>query len=328
MRQLEILRARQADDQNGFKNMFDFCERIDHRMVSRAAIEKLIKAGAFDSLAPGKRAALFDALPRALEAAGQLQVDRRHGQGGLFDAFESAEPPPDEGLRDVTAWTSSECLKFEKEALDFYITSHPLAQHEAVIRLFSTHTIQQLSTLPPETEVFLGGMITQIRPMNTKKARNGNSRYVRCRVEDLTGSVECVMWPDDYLQFKDLFDADAVRFVKGTVERNRDEPGLQLTRSLTLEQGQRERTTGLRLSLSLRQHRPELLDEVARVLQRWPGTCPVFLYIQDEAGRWLRLKAADSFKINPGSTQVKSELEVLLPGRVEFARAGSNGNGR
>ena len=88
-------------------------------------------------------------------------------------------------------------------------------------------------------------MLTQIRPMNTKKARNGNSRYVRCRIEDLTGSVECVMWPDEYIQFKDLFENDAIRFVKGAVERNRDEPGLQLTKVLTLEQGQRERTNGL-----------------------------------------------------------------------------------
>ncbi len=332
----EIVRARSvsrdpkasAETSEGYKNLFDFCERIDHRMISRAAIEKLIKAGAFDSLAAGKRAALFDALPRALESAGQVQADRRHGQASLFDAFESGPPPAEEGLKDVKEWTSSECLKFEKEALDFYITSHPLAQHEDVIRRFSSHSIGQLGNVPPETEVFLGGMITQIRPMNTKKARNGNSRYVRCRIEDLTGSIECVMWPDDYIQFKDLFEDDAIRFVKGAVERNRDEPGLQLTKVLTLEQGQRERTTGLVLSLNLRRDAPELLDEVARVLRRWPGTCPVFLYVQDGAGKTLRLKAGDGFKVNPGSTQVQSELEVLLPGRVVFSRAGSNGNGR
>ena len=287
-------------------------------MVSRAAIEKLIKAGAFDSLAPGKRAALFDALPRALEAAGQLQVDRRHGQGGLFDAFESAEPPPDEGLRDVTAWTSSECLKFEKEALDFYITSHPLAQHEAVIRLFSMHTIQQLSTLPPETEVFLGGMITQIRPMNTKKRpqrqlplcslpsrgldRLGGMRHVARRLPSVQGSIRGRCSP---LRQRDR-----------RTQPRRAGPAVDAHSNAGTRPARKDHRAALVAELA--QHRPELLDEVARVLQRWPGTCPVFLYIQDEAGRWLRLKAADSFKINPGSTQVKSELEVLLPGRVEF----------
>ena len=63
-----------------------------------------------------------------------------------------------------------------------------------------------------------------------------------------------------------------------------------------------------------------MLDEVARVLQRSPGSCPVYLHVQDAAGKWLKLKASDSFNVKPGSTQVKSELDVLLPGRVNFAR--------
>ena len=140
---MEIVRARAANQElgqpTGFQNLFDFCERIDHRHVSRAAIEKLIKAGALDTLAAGRRASLFDALPRALESAGQVQADRRHGQASLFDSFDAGEPAPaQEGLKDVAEWTSSERLKFEKEALDFYITSHPLAQHEETIRRFST----------------------------------------------------------------------------------------------------------------------------------------------------------------------------------------------
>src|SRR5207248_3089950 len=77
----EILRARQAD--GPFKDLFDFCERVDLKIVSRAGIERLIKAGALDPLG-GRRAALFHILPRALQAAGELQQDRRHGQKNFF----------------------------------------------------------------------------------------------------------------------------------------------------------------------------------------------------------------------------------------------------
>ena len=82
----EILRARK--DKGLFKDLFDFCERIDHKIVPKAAIEKLIKAGGLDKLG-GNRAQLYEALPRAILAAGQAQEDRRHGQGSLFGTVEA-----------------------------------------------------------------------------------------------------------------------------------------------------------------------------------------------------------------------------------------------
>src|SRR5207249_9929302 len=142
-------------------------------------------------------------------------------------------------------------LRNEKEALDFYFSSHPLAQHEQDLRRFSPYTVQQLANLPPNQEVILGGMLTQIRFQNTKKARNGNSRYVRCKVEDLTGTVECVMWPDDFVRFKEEFREDRVCFVKGAVERTRDEPGLVLSRIFSLEQAARELTRFVVLSMTV-----------------------------------------------------------------------------
>jgi len=322
----EIVRAR--EEKGPFKDVFDFCERIDHKMVPRSAIEKLVKAGAFDQCG-GNRAQLWEALPRAIVSAGEVQEDRRHGQGNLFEmegnALDGAQAA--EGLKDIPEWPANEKLKYEKEALDFYISSHPLAEHEDDLSRFSTHTVSQLADLGPNQEVFLGGMLTQVRFLNTKKARNGNSRYVRCKLEDFTGAVECVMWPDDYVRHKDLIAEDRIVFVAGTIERNREEPGLVLTRVVSPEQGKRERTTGLVLLLDLGQHSPGLLGSVASVLRRARGSLPVFLHIQDAAGKWLKLKSSDEFRINP-DTLVKTDLETILgQGRVQFARQ-ANGNGR
>src|SRR5260221_6826675 len=145
-----------------------------------------------------------------------------------------------ETLPDIPEWLENEKLKNEKEALDFYFSSHPLAQHEADLRRFANITLEQLKDVPTGQEIVLGGMLTQVRLMNTKKARNGNRRYVRCKLEDFTGTVECVMWPDDYVRHKELVAEDQVVFVRGAVERNREEPSLILTRILTLEQAQKE----------------------------------------------------------------------------------------
>ncbi|MCI0637667.1 MAG: DNA polymerase III subunit alpha [Gemmataceae bacterium] len=317
----DIVRARQAE--GPFRDLFDFCERIDHQLVPKVALEKLIKAGALDCFGVS-RAQLWEAMPRALESAGQVQQDRLHGQGNLFEALDSAgAAKTGEGYKDLPDWASSEKLKHEKEALGFYISSHPLAQHEEDIRRFSTIEVGQLSEMSAGQEVFLGGMLTQIRYMNTKKARNGNTRYLRCKLEDFTGSAECVMWPDDFLRYKDLVAEDVIVFVAGVVERTREQPGLVLTKILSIEQGKRERTTGLVLLLNTQIHKPEHVDAVARVLERARGGIPVFLHIQDGAGHWLKMKASDEFRVNPEKL-VKGDLDTILgPGRVDFARQGN-----
>jgi DNA polymerase-3 subunit alpha len=323
----EITRKRQA---NGpYRDLFDLCERVDIKAVPKPAIEKLIKAGAFDEFG-AKRSQWTLVLPMALQAAGELQEDRRSGQKNFFDVFEedaAADPQASRSLPDIPEWPDSERLKYEKEALDFYFSSHPLAQHEKHLRTYATHRVENLANLTANQEVLLGGMLTQVRFQNTKKARNGNSRYVRCKLEDLTGAVECVMWPDDFTRYREDFVEDRVCLVRGTVERTRDEPGLILTRVISLEQAQHELTKWLRLSLHLGTHQPGHVERLANVLQRSPGSCPVYFDIRDGTGNRCTLKAGEGYRVNP-ATLALDEVEMILgSGRIEFCGA-ANGNGR
>ena len=91
---------------------------------------------------------------------------------------------------------------------------------------------------------------------------------MRCKVEDFTGAVECVMWPDDFVRYKDEVQEDRICFVKGAVERTREEPGLVLNRILSIEQAQRELARGLYLLLKLGVHRPQHVDALGR---SWRG---------------------------------------------------------
>jgi DNA polymerase-3 subunit alpha len=314
----EIVRARGR--RLPFKDLYDFCERIDLKIVPRAALEKLAKAGALDCFG-GHRAQLLAALPRAVQAATDRQNDLRLGQRNLFDAFAADDGAPAaaaEALPDVPAWPETEKLKYEKEVLDFYFSSHPLAQKEKELRARATHTVEQLKQLPADEEVVLGGMLTQVRYLNTKKARNGNSRYVRCKLEDMTGAAECVLWPDDYVRCKDAVAEDRVCIVKGVVERNRDEPGLVISRVLTLEQAVLEMADKLWVLLRLDQHRPSHIDALAEVLRRTPGRCPVYLTVRDGTGKNSVLRLGREFAVNP-HTFARDDLEALLgPGSVKL----------
>jgi DNA polymerase-3 subunit alpha len=325
----DVVRARTAGGR--FRDFFDFCERIDSRAVSRAAIERLIKAGAFDPF--GRRAQLWHVLARALQAASERQDDRRKGQRSLFDAFgedgpEKAKETP-EALPDLLEWPETEKLKYEKEALDFYFSSHPLAQHEADLRRFATHSVDQMPDLADGQEVIMGGMLTAVRFRNTQKARNGNSRYVLCTIEDFTGSTKCVMWPEDLARHKDDVYDDRVCFIRATVNKRRDDPVLVLTRIMSIEEAQRELTKGLVLQLRLGDHDESHVDAIGRVLQRAPGSCPVFLTVRDRGGKRGLFKLSADFNINPAGVAV-GELETLLgSGSVKFSGpANGNGNGR
>jgi DNA polymerase-3 subunit alpha len=307
-----IVRAR--TEGGTFTDLFDFCERVDTRLVNKAAIERLIKAGAFDCFR-GHRAQLTHLLPRALQAAAERQSDKRKGQKSLFDAGADEVSTNDftvEDLPDVPAWPETEKLKYEKEVLDFYFSSHPLAQSEDVITRYASHTIAGLKGVPADTEITLGGMLTQVRIMTYKKPqRNGNTRFGRCKVEDMTGAIESIMWGDEFVKYKEAFVEDQVVIVRGRLERKTDEPSLQITRLLTLEQAQQELASELHLLFNLGQRTLLDVDVLGGILRKTPGNCPVILTVKDNSGRRCILKLGREYQVNPGTFR-KEELEGLL----------------
>ncbi len=315
-----------------FKDLFDFCERVDQKIVPRAAIEALIKAGAFDALGPNRRS-LMEALPGALQAGGELQSDRRAGQKQIFDFFDAdsaAQTVKPQNLIELPEWSDTEKLKHEKEALGFYISSHPLARHAETLRQFSTHAVSQLVELAQAgsvAEVVIGGMLSGVRYTNAKRSRSGNTRMARFNLEDLTGAAECVIFPDDFLRNKDQVRDENICFVKGAVDRTREKPGLLVNRILTLEQAQKELTRCLLLRLSTGRHREEDLPTIGRMLQKTPGRCPVFLDIADTRGKHAHLRLGENYAIDPSRFSA-ADLESLLgPGNVKFVGQ-ANGNGR
>lgn len=319
----EIVRAR--NEKGPFNDLYDFCERIDTKIVQRAAIESLIMAGAFDSFAQpfAHRAQLIAALAGSLQAAAEMQEDRRRGQRSIFDLMEATDEAVDTPLErgnpplpNVPQWSNTEKLKYEKEALDFYFSSHPLAEFDAGLKRFSSHSCAMVNDAKNGSEVRFGGMISQTRFMTTKKG----GRYVRCKVEDFTGQVECVMWPDDFTRFAEMFADDRMYLFEAGVEDDSKNSGkvVVLRKVMTLDQARKDLTKGMVLQLGLGQHGTETIDRIGVILKRTPGQCVVYMQVKDAEGRKAQFRLGDDFRINPAAISV-DELELLLgSGNVMF----------
>ncbi|MEX0612245.1 MAG: DNA polymerase III subunit alpha, partial [Pirellulales bacterium] len=134
-----IVAARRNGGQ--FTSLFDFCERVDPQACGRATIETLVKAGALDSL-HARRSQLMAAIDRAMQCGAAVLADRRSGQRGLFQDADSEDSPSaaSASLPDLPELGEKERLAMEKEVLGFYLTSHPLAEHERTLRTYCTHT--------------------------------------------------------------------------------------------------------------------------------------------------------------------------------------------
>lgn len=304
----EVVRARQEG--GIFRDLFDLCERIDTRLVGKKAIEQMIKAGATDDLG-GHRAQLLAALPRALQSAIDRLDAKRRGQRSLFDSpleEDSRTTALAEPLPEVPAWSDRDRLKYEKEVLDFYFSSHPLTLYQKDLQRFSSHTVSSLMSLPADMEATVGGMMVGVRIRTTRK---GNGQFAALTLEDLSGSIEAVLWSDSLQRYRDLVADDNMVIARGTIKRDRETPLLVISRLLSLEQASKELARELWIQLKVDRHRPSHIDVVAEVLRRTPGNCPVMLDVCDPLGRHAVMRLGRAFAINPATFQ-REELESLL----------------
>ncbi|MDY3558776.1 DNA polymerase III subunit alpha [Gemmata sp. JC673] len=320
---LEIVRAR--NEGGKFKDLFDFCERVDRRIIAKAAVEGMIQAGAFDVF--GKRSAQFAAVAKAYAVADQRAAEKRKGQTGLFDDVEEAADagPTNQGLTDVPEWPETERLKFEKEALGFYISSHPLAQHDEQLRRFRTHDCGVLAKGGKNgTEARIAGMITNLDVRTANKGRNIGRKYAMFRIEDFTGSVRCIMWSDEYSRFRELVSSDTVAIFEGVLNwaPDRAEPDFGVKKLITMEEARTEFTKSLVLKVAYSEADEDLrkLEAVSVILKRYRGPCPVYLSVRDGNGKQVQLKMSEEYKVNPAAVKLE-ELEMLLgQGSVIFSR--------
>jgi DNA polymerase-3 subunit alpha len=196
-----------------FHSLQDFCERVDLRRVNRRVIEALIKCGAFDSVG-GKRAHDIAILDESVDTGQKLQRERELGQESLFGTEQIVVPRAGSRPPEGDEWPENVLLANEKEALGFYITGHPLARHSAAIKRFATCDTSSLAERADKEEVSLCGIVAGLKELTTKKG----DRMAFVTLEDLSGFVELVIFPEVYMAASELLKSEEPLLVRGAVD--------------------------------------------------------------------------------------------------------------
>jgi DNA polymerase-3 subunit alpha len=312
-----------------FKSLYDFCERVDLRVVQRSTSEALVKCGAFSSL-KAHRSQLLQVLDGAVEGAQRVQQDKRSGQMSIFGNTTSsplaASQINNAPLPDVEEFPSAELLKFEKEFLGFYITSHPLTEHQVTLDRYTTATTREALAISEGTEVTIGGMISRVKRVITKNGRSAGMPMAIITLEDLEGQIDGTAFAETYAEivakFPNAIANESIVFVRGKVDRKRETPSILINEVLPIADAPAKLTTAVALKLDRTKHSTDMLKELSTLLAKHKGATDLFVQVETPDAKKVILKMRRDLSVRP-SRQMADDLDAVLgSGTVQMFGAG------
>jgi DNA polymerase-3 subunit alpha len=320
-----ILKAR-AEVGGRFKNFWEFCEKVDLRVMNKRVIESLVKAGALDSL--GTRGQLNNAIDKAMERAQKTQRDAEQGQSGLFGLFD--ETPA--RLRDADSlplapdWEESVRLANEKEVLGFFVSGHPLDKYAEKLRNLTgvITTAEALERKPPERrwggqqdladEIQVAGLLVGVAP---KKSRKDQRLYAQGWLEDATGKIELICFARDYERLAQQLKMEVPVLVRGMLMGDEDAaPKIAVSQVQALEEVQVKLPTGIRIRINLDRATDEMLAALKIAADAAPGPGKVLLQLEKK-GEYAVILEPEGMSVSADRGWVERVEEVAGKGTVQ-----------
>ena len=320
-----ILKAR-AEAGGRFKSFWEFCEKVDLRVMNKRVIESLIKAGALDSL--GTRGQLTAAVDKAMERAQKAQKDAAAGQSGLFGLFDETPARGRNGddLPAAPDWEESVRLANEKEVLGFFVSGHPLDRYAEKLRnLTGVITIAEaLERKPPERrwggqsdpadEILVAGIMHGLR---VQKTRRDQKLYAQAVLEDATGTIELIAFPRDYERLAASLRIEAPVLIRGVLSGDDESaPKLSLVIIQALEEVQVKLPTGLRIRINLDRATEQLLAELKSASEAAPGPGKVMLQLEKK-GEYAVILEPEGLSVAADRTWVERVEQIVGRGAVQ-----------
>ncbi len=318
---VEAIKAARTDEP--FTNIFDFCERIDSRSVNKKAIEALIKCGAFASTGD-TRMGMLAVLEQAQSVGAKAQQDAQIGQGSIFDLMggdaEPAATKPSHAPVPDEEFDQKELLAMEKESIGLFVSAHPLKALSAALRVNTDSELGAVrETLRDGDRVTLGGMLSQIKRLRTKKG----DPMAFANLEDISGMIELVLFSDVLEEAGELVENDRVVLVKGRVEHKDGGRSSMLVSSIDVFEPSEEEIEAaaveaakiiapdlIRVRLDAAALLPDVIEDLRDVLHSFPGESPVLIELKCSE-RTRELLLGDDFKVQR-TAGLQAELNQLL----------------
>jgi len=298
-----------------FKDLFDFCARVDARKVNKRALEALIRSGAADNLGPGinldqDRAVMFAAMAEAVKAAEQSAANSSAGMMDLFGEVVPSGGADEDVYRDfhrVKPWSIKERLQAEKETLGLYLTGHPIDEYDSELNHLVSSRIAELK--PEKSTQTVAGLVVAQRVMKTK--RGDSMAFVT--LDDRTGRIEVAIFADTYNQSRELLLKDGLLVVQGQVSYDDYNGQLKMRADQIslLSDVRLEKARELYLSLESGRLPARFVAQLGEYFEPYrEGGCPVVIDYQRSDARAL-LRLGEEWRVRP-------EDELLQRLRQEY----------
>ena len=289
-----IIAARNKDKFQSFTDFIERIERIDSSVMNKRAVESLIKCGAMDSLG-ANRAQLLSIYEKTIDG---IHSDRKRNIEGQFSIFDTIESKSNnDNLPNINEFPQKTLLSMEKEMLGIYVSGHPLQPYIKELKDISTFMTSELSenmllesnNIRDGQRVTIGGIITEKKNKITKN----NNMMAFITLEDLYGSVECIVFPATYDKYNRYIQEDAPVIIDGRLSISEVEDTKIICEKISQLNVYKKEKIYIKISKT---SRSDLFSDIKTILKKYPGSIPVYIYLEKEnksfiAGRdlWIKL---------------------------------------
>jgi DNA polymerase-3 subunit alpha len=296
-------------DLGRYQSIYEFCEKVDLRLLNKRVLESLIKSGAMDGL--GRRGQLMAVLDKAMDRALKTQRDAESGQHGLFGVFQQDEAPVNnDKLPDTPDWDEHTRLAAEKEILGFFITGHPLEKYKDKLEDFQALSTADIAGIKASTgkdeTICTAGIITNIRVLKSKKG----DLYAQGALEDMVGSVEMIVFPDAYRKLQDKVKLEVPVLIRGGLRIEEGvNPKLLANEITPLAEAKVPLPRSLRIRVPLETANESVVDELHALCAERKGEAKV-LFDVERQGDFMVVMEAEGYNVHPDRNFV-SRVEAL-----------------
>jgi DNA polymerase III subunit alpha len=310
--------VRERTENGPFKGFIDFCERVNLKLVNKRVIESLIKVGAFDDCETLNRRTLLENMELIIAYAQKKQEERELGQVSLFDmggGQGEAESRELLDLRDTEDFDSNEKLAYEKELMGIYVSGHPLDRYADVLRQLSSSSLTAIHEVLGEgkRDYTLGGVIREQKVILTKKG----DKMAFLTLEDLSGTIECLVFPKVYAEYQELLGTDEPLIMTGQVNLSEQPRKFFPQKISRLKEQAEERVSGVRIYVNLDELNPQRLERFRQVMLSYRGSVPSHVIFEGKDGK-ARMKLGNDFMVNPTPQMAAKINEIFNANAVRF----------
>lgn len=327
----EIVRER---SENGhYTGFVNFCERVNLKIINTRVIESLIKVGAFDECEKLNRKTLLENLDMILAYCKKRQEETSQGLVSLFDMAsengasfnQTAEANLD--IEEVAEFDDIERLAHEAELMGIYISGHPLDRYAGMMKELSTMPVAHVQDFlgsDQKRTMILAGRFVAKKIILTKKG----DKMCFATLEDLTGKIECIIFPRAFVEFESILNSDEPVLVEGVVNLQENPRKILADKILRLKEQAEDKITAVRINVSLEDLTEMKLNKLRQVLLSYRGSTPMHMIFESSEGR-ARLPLGEQYLINPTPQMAhqinevfnKDVIKFIIDGRLEDIRA-------